>query len=262
MLRNGEWIKIPSKELVIGDVMKFESGDRIGADVRILKANNLELEESALTGESVPVPKIAESIHGEHLNIGDLENMAFMGTMVTRGNGIGVVTAIGMNTAMGKIADLLQNAETLSTPLQMRLEQLGKVLIVAALFLTALVVGIGILQGHGFYEMIFAGVSLAVAAIPEGLPAIVTVALSLGVQRMIKKRAVVRKLPAVETLGCASVICSDKTGTMTQNKMSVTHLWSNGKTWTVSGTGFSPNGEFFEDGVRIIPQREKVFTSC
>ncbi|MEK4875205.1 calcium-translocating P-type ATPase, SERCA-type [Bacillus sp. FSL W8-0102] len=257
VLRNGEWIKIPSKELVIGDVMKFESGDRIGADVRILKANNLELEESALTGESVPVPKIAESIHGEHLNIGDLENMAFMGTMVTRGNGIGVVTAIGMNTAMGKIADLLQNAETLSTPLQMRLEQLGKVLIVAALFLTALVVGIGILQGHGFYEMIFAGVSLAVAAIPEGLPAIVTVALSLGVQRMIKKRAVVRKLPAVETLGCASVICSDKTGTMTQNKMSVTHLWSNGKTWTVSGTGFSPNGEFFEDGVRIIPQREK-----
>ncbi len=177
--------------------------------------------------------------------IGDMENIAFMGTMITRGSGIGVVIATGMKTAMGQIADLLQNAESQDTPLQRRLEQLGKMLITVALLLTVLVVAIGVIQGHEIYEMFLAGVSLAVAAIPEGLPAIVTVALSLGVQKMIKKNAIVRKLPAVETLGCASVICSDKTGTMTQNKMTVTHLWSGGHTWTVDGVGYQPQGTFY-----------------
>ncbi|WP_147532017.1 calcium-translocating P-type ATPase, SERCA-type [Bacillus marasmi] len=245
-LRNGNWTKIPSKELVPGDLIKFTSGDRIGADVRLIEAMSLEIEESALTGESLPVQKHIDSLNpNEHLGIGDLENMAFMGTMVTRGSGIGVVCAIGMKTAMGQIADLLQSAETMETPLQRRLEQLGKILIVAALLLTVLVVALGVMQGHDLYTMFLAGVSLAVAAIPEGLPAIVTVALSLGVQRMIKKNAIVRKLPAVETLGCASVICSDKTGTMTQNKMTVTHVWSGGKTWTVDGVGYEPRGNFY-----------------
>ncbi|MEH6953899.1 cation-translocating P-type ATPase, partial [Neobacillus drentensis] len=258
VLRDGQWIKIPSKEIVLGDILKFTSGDRIGADVRVIESKSLEIEESALTGESVPVSKHIESLTNPNPGIGDMENIAFMGTMITRGSGIGVVIATGMKTAMGQIADLLQNAESQDTPLQRRLEQLGKILITVALLLTVLVVVVGVLRGHELYEMFLAGVSLAVAAIPEGLPAIVTVALSLGVQKMIKKNAIVRKLPAVETLGCASVICSDKTGTMTQNKMTVTHLWSGGQTWTVDGVGYQPQGNFYRNERNINPRDEKA----
>mgnify|MGYP001025541660 CR=1 FL=1 len=258
VLRNGEWEKVLSRDLVPGDVIKFTSGDRIGADVRVIESRSLEVEESALTGESVPVQKVTDSIKNPNLTLGDMENMGFMGTMVTRGSGMGVVIATGMKTAMGQIADLLQNAESQTTPLQRRLEQLGKILIVTALFLTVLVVGIGVLQGNDLYTMVLAGVSLAVAAIPEGLPAIVTIALSLGVQKMIRKNAVVRKLPAVETLGCASVICSDKTGTLTQNKMTVTKIWSSGRTWSVDGTGYEPQGNYFEKDQVIDPKNEKV----
>ncbi len=244
VLRDGLWSKIPAKDCVPGDIVKFSSGDRIGADMRIIQQYNLEIEESALTGESLPVAKTEEPKSGGQDGIGDQVNMAFMGTMVTRGSGEGIVVATGMKTAMGQIADLLQNANTQQTPLQHRLEQLGKILIVVALLLTFLVVGIGVLQGNNLYTMVLAGVSLAVAAIPEGLPAIVTVALSLGVQRMIRQKAIVRKLPAVETLGCASVICSDKTGTMTENKMMVTKVWTSGQMWSVSGKGFDPSGKF------------------
>ncbi|MEC2074643.1 calcium-translocating P-type ATPase, SERCA-type [Metabacillus fastidiosus] len=257
-LRDGEWIKIPSKQLVPGDIVKFSSGDRIGADLRIISAKSLEIEESALTGESVPAEKETKPIAGDNVGLGDLTNMAFMGTLVTRGSGVGIVIGTGMKTAMGQIADLLQNAETMETPLQRRLEQLGKILIVVALLLTVLVVVVGVLNGHELYEMFLAGVSLAVAAIPEGLPAIVTVALSLGVQRMIKQKSIVRKLPAVETLGCASVICSDKTGTLTQNKMTVTHIWSGEKTWQVSGTGYDPHGEFFDEERKVDARNNKT----
>jgi Ca2+-transporting ATPase len=255
--RESNWVKIASSELVIGDIVKFSSGDRISADIRLLESNSLEIEESALTGESLPVQKKIGPITGQNVSLGDQENMAFMGTMVTRGSGVGVVVATGMKTAMGQIADLLQSAQTMVTPLQRKLEQLGKILITVALLLTAIVVLLGVLQGHDVYSMFLAGVSLAVAAIPEGLPAIVTVALSLGVQRMIKSNAIVRKLPAVETLGCASVICSDKTGTMTQNKMTVTHLWSGGKTWNVTGTGFDPKGHFYEGKNETNPKEVK-----
>ena len=258
VLRNGEWVKIASKEVVVGDIIRFSSGDRIGADIRIIESNSLEIEESALTGESLPVSKSTGEIRGEDVGIGDMENMAFMGTLVTRGSGIGIVVAIGMKTAMGQIADLLQKAESMTTPLQRRLEQLGKILITVALLLTVLVVIAGVARGHDIYTMFLAGVSLAVAAIPEGLPAIVTVALSLGVQRMIKQKAIVRKLPAVETLGCASVICSDKTGTMTQNKMTVTHLWSGGSQWRVDGTGYEPMGSFYKGDQQIVPANEKA----
>ena len=258
VLRDGEWVKILSKELVPGDVIKFASGDRIGADVRIIESRSLEVEESALTGESVPVPKTVSPIKNANLTLGDMENMGFMGTMVSRGSGAGVVIATGMKTAMGQIADLLQNAESQTTPLQRRLEQLGKILIVTALLLTVLVVAIGVIQGNDLYDMVLAGVSLAVAAIPEGLPAIVTIALSLGVQKMIRKNAVVRKLPAVETLGCASVICSDKTGTLTQNKMTVTKVWSGCKTWTVDGIGYEPQGKYYKDNEIIDPKQDKV----
>ncbi|MBY0120757.1 calcium-translocating P-type ATPase, SERCA-type [Bacillus sp. S/N-304-OC-R1] len=258
VLRDGEWIKIPSKEIAVGDIIKFSSGDRIGADVRLIESNSLEIEESALTGESLPVSKTTGKLKAANLGIGDMENMAFMGTLVTRGSGRGLVVAIGMKTAMGQIADLLQNAETMTTPLQRRLEQLGKILITVALLLTILVVVAGVVQGHDIYTMFLAGVSLAVAAIPEGLPAIVTVALSLGVQRMIKQKAIVRKLPAVETLGCASVICSDKTGTMTQNKMTVTHLWSGGKVWRVDGVGYEPEGSFYQNDKQIDVKDDKT----
>ncbi|NRD78817.1 calcium-translocating P-type ATPase, SERCA-type [Bacillus sp. BRMEA1] len=258
VLRDGNWIKIPSKEMVVGDILRFASGDRIGADVRVIDAKSLEIEESALTGESLPVSKHTDCLSNPNPGIGDMENIAFMGTMITRGSGSGVVIATGMKTAMGQIAGLLQSAESQETPLQRRLEQLGKILITVALFLTVLVVAIGVIQGHDIYTMFLAGVSLAVAAIPEGLPAIVTVALSLGVQKMIKKNAIVRKLPAVETLGCASVICSDKTGTMTQNKMTVTHLWSGGQTWTVDGVGYQPKGNFFKNEQKILLKDEKA----
>ncbi|WP_100373261.1 calcium-translocating P-type ATPase, SERCA-type [Bacillus sp. FJAT-45037] len=256
--RNEVWQKVLSTQVVPGDVVKLTSGDRIGADIRLVSTNGLRVEESSLTGESVPVHKHASPLDSANASIGDQENMAFMGTMITQGNAIGVIVATGMKTEMGKIAHLLQSTESLVTPLQHKLEQLGKILIAVALVLTALVVVIGVWQGHDVYTMFLSGVSLAVAAIPEGLPAIVTVALALGVQRMIKRKAIVRKLPAVETLGCASVICSDKTGTLTQNKMTVTNVWSSGKLWSVSGLGYDPVGAFYYQGESIRPSRERA----
>ncbi|EPR29299.1 HAD-IC family P-type ATPase, partial [Geobacillus sp. WSUCF1] len=253
--RDGRWVKIPARELVVGDVVRLASGDRVGADVRLIETSGMEIEESALTGESVPVAKSAAPLHTKQASLGDLHNMAFMGTLVTRGNGVGIVIATGMKTAMGQIATMLEEADAGATPLQRRLEQLGKILLVVALVLTAAVVAVGVIQGHDLYEMFLAGVSLAVAAIPEGLPAIVTVVLALGVQRMIKRNAIVRKLPAVETLGCASVICSDKTGTMTENMMTVTQVWAGGRTFAVSGVGLETDGEFSERGRTVDPNR-------
>ncbi|WP_010096739.1 calcium-translocating P-type ATPase, SERCA-type [Ornithinibacillus scapharcae] len=244
VLRDQKWEKVTSRELVIGDIVKVNSGDRIPADIRIVKSNSLETEESALTGESLPVMKHATAIMRDDLDAGDQVNMGFMGTLVTRGSGIGIVVGTGMNTVMGQIASLMTNTKKIPTPLERKLAELGKILIVVALLLTVLVVGLGVLQGHPVYNMFLAGVSLAVAAIPEGLPAIVTVALSLGVQRMIRKKAIVRKLSAVETLGCASVICSDKTGTMTENQMTVKEIFLNGDTISVTGDGFDVEGNF------------------
>ncbi|MED3647021.1 calcium-translocating P-type ATPase, SERCA-type [Halalkalibacterium halodurans] len=257
VLRDGKWLKVPAATVVPGDVVKLTSGDRVGADIRLLETASLRIEESSLTGESLPVHKHGDRMEQTDLQLGDQANMAFMGTLVTEGQGIGIVVATGMKTEMGKIAHLLQTTETVITPLQRKLEQLGKVLIAVALLLTAMVVVIGVIQGHDAYTMFLAGVSLAVAAIPEGLPAIVTVALALGVQRMIKRRAIVRKLPAVETLGCASVICSDKTGTLTQNKMTVTQVWASGETWHVSGTGYEPHGLFTKGKKETDPKRHR-----
>ncbi|AZK46983.1 calcium-translocating P-type ATPase, SERCA-type [Paenibacillus lentus] len=248
VLREGRVKDITARELVPGDIVIVESGDRVPADIRWLATNSLDVEESALTGESHPVNKHAETIREEEVPLGDQKNIGFMGTMVTRGSGRGVVIRTGMETEMGKIADLIQNTEVQETPLQRRLEQLGKILIYLALGLTILVVVVGIIHGQPAGSMFFAGVSLAVAAIPEGLPAIVTIALALGVQRMIKRKAIVRKLPSVETLGCASVICSDKTGTLTQNKMTVTHLWLEGRPLEVTGDGYEPIGQIMEQG--------------
>ncbi|MBJ6363296.1 calcium-translocating P-type ATPase, SERCA-type [Paenibacillus sp. GCM10012307] len=249
VIRDGQSAVVPAVELVPGDIIVLESGDRLPADVRFLETNSFYAEESALTGESVPVGKVSSAIAESDLPLGDQRNLGFMGTMVTRGTAKAVVVRTGMNTEMGKIADLISQTDSVETPLQHRLEQLGKILIGVAVGLTILVVVAGILHGQPAYGMFLAGVSLAVAAIPEGLPAIVTIALALGVQRMIKRKAIIRKLPSVETLGCASVICSDKTGTLTQNKMTVTKLWLGGRWLDVSGEGYEPTGEVIEGGV-------------
>ncbi|MDQ0193155.1 calcium-translocating P-type ATPase, SERCA-type [Paenibacillus wynnii] len=248
VLRQGKSQIIPAKMLLPGDIVMLESGDRIPADIRWLECSALYAEESALTGESLPVAKHSEPIQAEEVPLGDQRNIGFMGTMVTRGTGRAIVIRTGMDTEMGKIADLIQNTDSQETPLQHRLEQLGKILIYVSLGLTIVVVVAGIMHGQPAAAMFLAGVSLAVAAIPEGLPAIVTIALALGVQRMIKRKAIVRKLPSVETLGCASVICSDKTGTLTQNKMTVTRLWSGGRNLDVTGEGYAPVGQILDKG--------------
>ncbi len=255
VIRGGEAQHIPASLLVPGDVVLLESGDRIPADLRFTEANSLYVEESALTGESLPVNKHNREIQADSTALGDQKNIGFMGTMVTRGTARGIVVRTGMDTEMGKIAHLIQSTESGETPLQHRLEQLGKILIGVAIALTIVVVLAGIIHGQPAYGMFLAGVSLAVAAIPEGLPAIVTIALAMGVQRMIKRRAIVRKLPSVETLGCASVICSDKTGTLTQNKMTVTHMWVDGKLIEVTGTGYDPFGEMKYEGKSIDPKK-------
>jgi Ca2+-transporting ATPase len=262
VLRNGKATVIPAKELVPGDIINLKSGDRVPADVRLFDVFSLHMEESALTGESEPVAKHSEPIEGEDISLGDQRNMGFMGTMVTRGKAKAIVIRTGMDTEMGKIADLLQNTIAMETPLQHRLEQLGKILIVIAIGLTVLVVAAGIMHGQPAYGMFLAGVTLAVAAIPEGLPAIVTIALALGVQRMIKRKAIVRKLPSVETLGCASVICSDKTGTLTQNKMTVTHLWVGGNLHEVTGDGYDPYGEILLEGKPVDLRGDQALRRC
>ncbi|GEC91945.1 calcium-translocating P-type ATPase, SERCA-type [Brevibacillus brevis] len=263
VIRGGHISMIPASRLVPGDLVQLEAGDRVPADLRLLSANRLEVEESALTGESVPVGKNVkklETAQASTVPLGDQKNLAFMGTMVTGGTGSGIVVATGMSTEIGKIAHLMNTAEEAETPLQLRLEQMGKILVVVALLLTIVVIAAGVWHGHELFTMFLAGVSLAVAAIPEGLPAIVTVALALGVQRMIRRNAIVRKLPSVETLGCASVICSDKTGTLTQNKMTVTQVWHSDSTYEVSGSGYAPEGAFHYLGKMVSPARDGALT--
>lgn len=226
VIRNGNRDKIPAKELVPGDIVLLDAGDYIPADGRLIQNATLKIEESALTGESVPVEKHHDVIEGE-VPLGDQKNMVFLSSVVVYGRGVYIVTDTGMKTQIGKIASMIQETEKEKTPLQRRLAELGKVLSIVALVLCGAMFVIGILQGRDPLEMFMTAVSLAVAAIPEGLPAIVTVVLALGVQRLVDKNAIVRKLPAVETLGSASVICSDKTGTLTQNKMTVKTMYSN-----------------------------------
>lgn len=247
VLRDGNWQTIQSEEVVVGDVVKIKTGDRIPADMRIIAINGLETEESTLTGESVPVVKDNQPIIGENraIAIQDQHNVGFKGTLVTKGNATGIIIHTGMNTAIGNIASLINVTEQKVTPLELKLMELGKILIMVVLLLTVLTVGIGVYHGQPLYDMVLAGVSLAVAVIPEGLPAIVTVALSLGVQRMIKRKAIVRKLSAVETLGCATVICTDKTGTITENKMTVQEIYLNHDHLHVTGSGDKAVGEFY-----------------
>ncbi|WP_043884253.1 cation-translocating P-type ATPase, partial [Caldanaerobacter subterraneus] len=233
VLRDGEEKEVEASQIVIDDVILLGAGDKVPADALLIEAHNLEVDESILTGESVPVHKEAPL----NLNRTAVEsrNMVYMGTVVTKGKGKAVVTATGMQTEMGKIAGMMKEIEGEETPLQKRLNKLGKVLVVLALFICGAVTVMGIIRGEPIYYMFLSGVSLAVAAIPEGLPAVVTISLAIGVQRMLKRNALIRKLPAVETLGCTNVICTDKTGTLTENKMTVTKVFCDEEVFDVRG---------------------------
>ncbi|MAT44145.1 MAG: ATPase [Anaerolineaceae bacterium] len=247
VLRNGRRVSVPSPQLVPGDIVFLEAGYFIPADVRLLEAINLRVEEAALTGESVPVQKNAGEIFSAEASLGDRKNTAFMGTTVSYGRGRGAVVSTGMRTQLGMIASMLQSVEDEQTPLQRRLDQLGKTLGWAALIVCGIVLLAGLLQGGDLLEMFMVSVSLAIAAVPEGLPAIVTISLALGMREMINRHALIRKLSSVETLGSATVICSDKTGTLTQNEMTVTRIWSDGQFVEVTGRGYKPEGEFLVD---------------
>jgi Ca2+-transporting ATPase len=269
VLRDGARRSVPSYNLVPGDIVFLEAGNFIPADLRLLEAVNLRVEEASLTGESLPVQKNAATVLEKNVPLGDRKNTAFLGTLVNYGRGRGVVTSTGMRTQLGLIATMLQNVETEETPLQRRLDQLGRslsigsLILVAVVFIVALINQTNISQlftsplayfgefAEQITEVFIIAISLAIAAVPEGLPAVVTISLALGMREMIQRHALIRKLSSVETLGSATVICSDKTGTLTQNEMTVTRLWADNQFVHVTGAGYAPNGEFQIDGAKV-----------
>jgi len=269
VLRDGHLITIPAREVVPGDVVLLETGNYIPADVRLIESANLRVEEASLTGESVPVEKDAHLVLEGDLPLGDRRNSAYMSTLVTYGRGKGIVVNTGMGTEIGLIAEMIQSYEEEPTPLQVKLDQLGKWLGIGCLAVCAVVFVVGVLRdtevgmilqaGSGLLtylnafkqaivDMFMVAVSLAIAAVPEGLPAVVTICLALGMQEMIKRHALIRKLPAVETLGSATAICSDKTGTLTQDKMMAVQMYVDRSILSISGEGYHPVGEFSDDG--------------
>ena len=266
VIRDGRRQPVPARSLVPGDIVHLEAGNYIPADVRLLEAVNLRIEEASLTGESLPVQKNAATVLDRNVPLGDRKNTAFMGTLVSYGRGRGVVVSTGMRTQLGLIATMLQTVETEETPLQRRLDQLGKTLSIGSLALVAIVFLVALFNytdisqiSNGFLgyvksyaaeitEVFIIAVSLAIAAVPEGLPAVVTISLALGMREMIRRHALIRKLSSVETLGSATTICSDKTGTLTQNEMTVTRIWADGQFIHLTGTGYVPKGDFIADG--------------
>lgn len=244
VIRDGVLQTILSKEIVPGDLILLEAGDLVPADGRVIQSIQLSIQEASLTGESLPVYKTIAPLAQSELQIGDQKNMAFMGTIILSGKGRMVVTTTGLNTEIGKIASLLSRGKEEQTPLQIRLAGLGRQLVFLCLFIVAIVFILGIFQKDSFIDVLLIATSLAVAAVPEGLPAIVTIALAIGVRKMAKQKALVRRLASVETLGCASIICTDKTGTLTKNEMSVKKIWVNQEQIDLSGIGYTPVGNF------------------
>lgn len=252
VIRDGHRVILPSQQLVPGDMVLLEAGNYVPADIRLLETVNLRIDEAALTGESVPVQKNAIIRLERDIPLGDRKNTAFMGTMVNYGRGKGVVVSTGMFTQIGLIATMLQMVEHEPTPLQRRLDTVGKTLGWAALAICAAVFLVGWARGFDPLDMFLIAVSLAIAAVPEGLPAVVTISLALGMREMIKRNSLIRRLSSVETLGSATVICSDKTGTLTQNQMTATELWVDGQKIDITGSGYAPVGEFRIDGKAIV----------
>ena len=248
VIRDGRRQTIPARDLVPGDVVLLEAGNYVPADLRLVETINLKIDEAALTGESVPVQKDARIVLTQDVSLGDRRNTAFSGTLITYGRGRGIVVSTGMHTQIGMIAAMLQSVHEEPTPLQRRLDQLGKLLGWGALAICGVVFVVGWLRGIAALEMFLVAVSLAVAAVPEGLPAVVTITLALGMREMIQRHALIRKLASVETLGSTTVICSDKTGTLTQNQMTVTHLWVDDVTFEVTGGGYETVGDFKING--------------
>ena len=248
--RNGVKLRVPSEQLVPGDVVLLQSGDRVPADLRLFHVRNLQVDESALTGESVPVEKYADALVLDTI-LAERKNLAFAGTLVNYGQAEGVVWAIGDKTEMGRIATMVSETVNLSTPLTRKIARFSKLLLVAILVLAALTFAVGVWRGESLDAMFMAAVALAVAAIPEGLPAAVTITLAVGVGRMARRRAIIRKLPAVETLGSTTVICSDKTGTLTENQMTVQRVYAGGQMFEVTGGGYEAQGEILRDGQSV-----------
>ncbi len=264
VFRDGKEVKLQARDLVPGDVILLHTGDRIPADARLLEAINLQVIEATLTGELIPVEKIILPISGNDLPVGDRKNMAFAGTAATYGRGKAIVIATGMQTEFGKIAQLLQSVESSKTPLQQNLDKVGSALARAAFVVVALIVALGLIRGQPFIEMLIFGIALAVAVVPEALPAVVTISLAIGVQKMVKRNALIRRLPAVETLGSTSVICSDKTGTLTKDEMTVRKIYTDGEIFTLTGAGYEPVGVFSRNGSseHLTPELKSLLTAA
>lgn len=264
LIRNGEPLDVPAREVVPGDVLRIETGDRLPADARLIESSNLYSDEASLTGESLPAKKNATVTLEANAPVGDRRNMVYSSMVITSGRGLAVVCRTGMATEIGRIAEMIHTAEEKETPLQRRMEHLGKQLGVAILVICFIVFGVQVwvkymmasLVPRTFLDLFMVAVALAVAAIPEGLPAVVTVTLALGVQRMIKRNAIIRHLPAVETLGSANIICSDKTGTLTKDEMTVRLLYVPDRTAQVTGAGYEPKGEFLLGDAAIHPAQD------
>jgi Ca2+-transporting ATPase len=253
VLRDGEERDIPAEELVPGDIVLLEAGDKVPADARVITAMQLNVDESPLTGESVPVSKATGILKDENLPVGDKKNMVFAGTSVTQGRGTAVVALTGMKTEFGTIAGLLGTVKSGPTPLQKNLDRIGHMLALAAVCIIAFIVALGLARGENVVELVIFGIALAVAVVPEALPAVVTISLAVGVQRMVKRHALVRKLPTVETLGSTTVICTDKTGTLTKNEMTVRRIVTGEGSYDVTGAGYKPQGLFQQDGKGVGP---------
>ncbi len=248
VVRDGESRIVPARELVPGDLVEVEAGDHVPADSRVVwHTSNFAVQEASLTGESTPVNKTDIALEEKDIPLAERANILYMGTSVVSGKARALVVETGMQTELGRIAGLIQGIKKETTPLQRKLEEFSKILVYLCFFLVAVVFGLEILRGGKVLDMFLTSVSLAVAAIPEGLPAVVTIALALGVQRMVRRHVLIRKLPSVETLGCATVICSDKTGTLTKNEMTVRAVWTSRAAFEVTGTGYEPAGEFRTD---------------
>jgi len=252
-IRGGEEIEVLARDLVPGDVILLHPGDRIPADGRLIEAVNLQVEESALTGESTAAEKQAADTLASDAPLAERSNMVFAGTVVTYGRGRALVTATGMETEFGGVARLMEGVDSGKTPLQINLDHVGKTLGKAAIAVVAVIVAAGVVRGQPLLEMLLFGVALAVAVVPEALPAVVTISLAIGVQRMAKRNALVRRLPAVETLGCTNVICTDKTGTLTKDEMTAVRIWAAGEAYEVTGAGYAPVGELQSSGQAIEP---------